>query len=66
MGIQYLLANNDSAETITVKFKHFGEFEFQLELRTASHYSLQILWRYIKYLQLTIKIFIVLYIIGRS
>ena len=25
MGSQYLLANNDSAETITVKFKHCGE-----------------------------------------
>ena len=26
MGSQYLLVNNDSAETITVKFKQFGEF----------------------------------------
>ena len=25
MANQYLLANNDSAETITVKFKHCGE-----------------------------------------
>ena len=49
MGIQYLLGNDDSAETITVKFKHCGEFEIQLELRTASHYSLQISWRYIKH-----------------
>ena len=32
MCSQYLLANNDSAETITVKFKHCGEFEIQLEL----------------------------------
>ena len=43
MGIQYLLVNNDFAEAITVKFKHCGEFEIQLELRTGSHYSLQIL-----------------------
>ena len=66
MGIQYLLVNNDSAETITVKFKHCGAFKIQLELRAASHYSLQIVWRHIKYLQLTIKIFVVLYIIGLS
>ena len=25
MASQYLLANNDSAETITVKYKHCGE-----------------------------------------
>ena len=43
MGIQYLLVNNDSAEAITVKFKHCGKFEIQLELRTASFYSLQTL-----------------------
>ena len=61
MGIQCL-----SAEAITVKFNHCGEFEIQLELRTASHCSLQILWRYIKYLQLTIKIIVALYIIGLS
>ena len=40
MVIQYLLANNDSAETITVKFKHYGEFENQLELRTALHHTI--------------------------
>ena len=32
MGSQYIPANNDSAETITVKFKHCGEIEIQLEL----------------------------------
>ena len=34
MEIQYLLVNNDSAETITVKFKHCEEFKIQLELHT--------------------------------
>ena len=30
MGSQYLLANNDSAETITVKFKHSEEIRKSL------------------------------------
>ena len=58
MVIQYLLANNDSAGTITVKFKHYGEFENQLELRTVSHRSLQVFRRYIKYLHKVYKVFI--------
>ena len=30
MGSQYLLANNDSIETITVKFKHCGEIRISI------------------------------------
>ena len=30
MGSQYLLANNDSTETITVKFKHCGEIQISI------------------------------------
>ena len=58
MVIQYLLAKYDSAETITVKFKHYGEFENQLELRTASHHSIKVFRRYIKYLHKVYKVFI--------
>ena len=65
MASQYLLANNDSAETITVKVKHCGEIQNSIGFTYNITDSLQILWIYINYLQLTIKIFIVLCIISR-
>ena len=62
MGSQYLLANDDSPETNTVKFEHC---EVELEIH-KTFYILPIGFcrRFIKYLPLQIKIFFDLYVMS--
>ena len=46
MGSQYLLANYDSADTITMNVKHCGKMRNLIGITPSITDSLQILWIY--------------------